>query len=331
MPDLLSSSTVPLAPNASTTQTVLPDWYTNYATQILSNQQQVSQNPFPTYQAPRIADFTPGQQAGFAATNDAAGAYQPALTQAQGALSAVQAAPTASAAANPYLTQADQTSASNVNGYLNPYISNVTDQIARLGDQNLTQNILPAIGDQFVGAGGYGGSRDAMTIGNAIRATQGDITSQQGAALAQGYNGALTASQTDLARQGALAGTAGGLAATDASTGINTAGALDSLGANAQNLGLAGASAITGVGAQQQALNQQNLTQAYNDFQAQASNPQTQINNSVATLNGVNAAVPKATETTGYGPVSAGTTLTPSTAQGIASLLGALGTSGILG
>ena len=41
--------------NASTTQTVLPDWYTNYAMGILSNQQATSAVPYAPYQAPRIA------------------------------------------------------------------------------------------------------------------------------------------------------------------------------------------------------------------------------------------------------------------------------------
>lgn len=323
MPDLLNTSSVPLAPNASTTQTVLPDWYTNYATQILSNQGQVAATPYPTYQGPRVADFTPDQQAGFAATEGAAGAYQPYTTAAGGALSQVQAGPTASGAAAPYMAQADQTAPSVVGGYLNPYMQNVTDQIARQGNLNLTNNILPAISDQFVGAGGYGGSRDAETIGKAVRSTQDDITSQQAAALAAGYNSSVGAAQADLSRQAGLGTTAGALAATTANTGLATAGALSGLGAQVQGLGLTGAGALGTAGATQQALNQQNLTDAYNDFLTQQGYPQQQINNSVATLTGVAPAVPKGTTMEGYGPSSG--TAAPSTLQGIAGILGALG------
>lgn len=324
MPDLLNTSSVPLAPNASTTQTVLPDWYTNYATQILANQGQVAATPYPTYAGPRVADFTPDQQAGFAATEGAAGAYQPYTQAAGGALSKVQAGPTASGAASPYMAQADQTAPSVVGGYLNPYMQNVTDQIARQGNLNLTQNILPGISDQFVGSGGYGGSRDAETIGNAIRATQGDISAQQGAALAAGYNSSVGAAQNDLSRQAGLGQTAGALATSDVNNGINTAGALTALGGAQQQYGLTGAGALQGIGAQQQALNQKNLDTAYSDFQAQQAYPQTQINNSVATLAGVAPAVPKGQTVQGYGPAT-GATASPSTLQGIAGILGALG------
>jgi len=37
-----------------TSQTVLPEWYTNYAMQLLSNQQAVAARPYATYQAPRV-------------------------------------------------------------------------------------------------------------------------------------------------------------------------------------------------------------------------------------------------------------------------------------
>lgn len=323
MADLLNTSSVPLAPSASTTQTVLPDWYTNYAQSILSQQQTAAATPYAPYQAPRVADFTPQQQEGFAATDAAAGSYAPALDAAGGALSNVANGPTASGAASPYLTSASATAPSVVGGYLNPYEQNVTDQIARQGNLNLTQNLLPAIGDQFVSAGGYGGSRQAEAIGKAVRSTQDDISAQQAAALAQGYTSSLGAAQTDLSRQGALGATAGNLAATDANTGLQTAGALQSLGAQTQGLGLAGAGALSAAGGQQQALDQKNLDQAYADFQAQKAYPQTQINNEVSTLGGVAPAVPKGTLQEGYGP--ANTTAAPTTLQGLASLLGALG------
>lgn len=329
MADLLNTSSVPLAPSASTTQTVLPDWYTNYAQSIIGQQQTAAATPYAPYQGPRVADFTPQQQAGFAATDAAAGSYAPALDAAGGALTNVQNGPTATSAAQPYLNQADQTASSQVGGYLNPYMQNVTDQIARQGNLNLTQNLLPAIGDQFVGAGGYGGSRQAEAIGKAIRSTQDDITSQQGAALASGYNSSLGAAQTDLARQGALGATAGNAAATTAATGINTAGALTSLGAQTQGLGLTGAGALTASGAQQQSLDQKNLDQAYQDFLAQRADPQAKINAETATLSGVAPAVPKGTLQEGYGPAPTGTTLSPTTLQGISSILGALGNLGL--
>lgn len=85
-----------------TSQTVLPEWYTNYAMGILSNQGQVGATPYQTYQGPRLADFTQTQQQGFDATKAAATAYQPGLTQATGALNQSMGMPTGTATANPY-------------------------------------------------------------------------------------------------------------------------------------------------------------------------------------------------------------------------------------
>ena len=61
-----------MAYKSLTTQTVLPDWYTNYAMQLLSNQQQQMETPYAAYQGPRIAEFAPMQQQGFEATPQAA-------------------------------------------------------------------------------------------------------------------------------------------------------------------------------------------------------------------------------------------------------------------
>ena len=106
-----------------TTQTAMPDWYTNYAMQLLSNQQAQMATPYQTYQGPRVAEFSPTQQQAFGATAQAAGAYQPALGAAtsatqglmgQNALSGAQpyfsqaAGMSPSAAAQPFLNQGQQ-------------------------------------------------------------------------------------------------------------------------------------------------------------------------------------------------------------------------------
>jgi hypothetical protein len=68
-----------------TKQTVMPEWYTNYAMDILSNQQAVAARPFQEYvdasgkAIPRVADFAPDQQAGFEATRQGAFTFRPEL------------------------------------------------------------------------------------------------------------------------------------------------------------------------------------------------------------------------------------------------------------
>jgi hypothetical protein len=102
--------------------------------------------------------------------------------------------------------------------YMNPFNEAVTSQIARLGARNLQENLLPAISDQFIRAGQFGGSRMGEFGARALRDTQESILAQQAQALQAGYGQALGASQADLARQlqvaaqqAQLGSTAGGM------------------------------------------------------------------------------------------------------------------------
>jgi len=90
---------------AAQSQTILPEWYSNYAMQLLSNQQAQMATPYPTYQGPRAAEFSPAQQQAFGMTGEAAGAYKPALSQATSATQNLMGQ-TALGGAQPYFTQA---------------------------------------------------------------------------------------------------------------------------------------------------------------------------------------------------------------------------------
>jgi len=301
------SSNVDLAPSATTTEATMPEWYTNYAQQILANQQAIANQPYATYQGPRLADFTPAQQQAFGMTRDAAGAGQGALTSAlqgtqssfgrsglnaaQPYMSAVAGMSGAQAAspyleqgvgmfnqvgqsnalgaaqplfnqaaslsgvnaatpnlqqganlygqstqalgmqsAQPYLTAAGNTSVGNINTYMNPYQDQVVNRIGELGARTLRENILPEISDRFIGAGSFGGSRQAEATGRAIRDAMEGISAQQSAALQSGYGQAAGLSQADLARQAQLASTAGQL-------GSQQQGALQSAASGMANIG----------------------------------------------------------------------------------------------
>jgi hypothetical protein len=86
-------------------QSVLPEWYTNYAMEVLANQQALAQRPFPVAPMPRVAEFSPMQQQGFGMAGQAAGAFQPALNQATQATQNLMGQ-SALGAASPYFTQA---------------------------------------------------------------------------------------------------------------------------------------------------------------------------------------------------------------------------------
>jgi hypothetical protein len=147
---------------------------------------------------------------------DIVGAAQPYMQQA-GATTAQALSERALQAANPYLQAASQTAASQVGQYMNPYQTGVMDVIAKQGARNLTENILPGVSDAFIKAGQFGSSRMGEMGSRALRDTQEAVLAQQAQAAQQGYTQALGAAQTDLARQGQLAGTVGSISGADLS------------------------------------------------------------------------------------------------------------------
>ena len=118
--------------------------------------------------------------------------------------------------ARPYIDAAGTSAAGTVGNYMNPYNSAVTDRLGVLAGRNLSENLLPQVNNTFVGAGMFGSDRSADFTRRAMRDTQESLLGQQANVLQQGYQGALGAAQTDLARQAQLAGVAGGLADSDA-------------------------------------------------------------------------------------------------------------------
>ena len=294
-----------------TKQSVMPEWYTNYAMDILSGQNAIANRPYETAPMPRVADFTKTQRDAFGMTGTAATAYQPLLGQATQAAQAAANAPGALNTAQPYLTQAGQTSVSNIGSYMNPYNEAVTNRIAELGTRNLTENIMPQIEGRYIqagqlgfgGRGGMGTPSGMMTdTSRAVRDVSADILAQQAKALQSGYSEAAGLAGTDLSRFGTLANTAGGLAQTQQAQQLAASGALSGLGAQAQTLGLTGANAVGGVGALEQQQGQKNLDVAYGDFLRQQGYPQEQINNMLKTFQGVAAGVPQATQEYGISP-----------------------------
>jgi len=183
--DFLTEGKAPQAvPVSSTEQVVLPDWYTNYAMDILANQQAIANRPMPLYQGPRVAEFTGLQQQAFEQTPQAAQAYQP------------------------YLQQASQSAADVTQQFMNPYTENVVNRIGQLGTRTLKEQILPGLESEMIRAGQFGGTRQAELTGRAIRDAMEGISAQQSQALERGFGQAQSAAQSELARQGGLAQTA---------------------------------------------------------------------------------------------------------------------------
>jgi len=58
----------------------------------------------------------------------------------------------------------------------NPYLNSVVQSMQQQANQNLTRNLLPAIGRGAIAAGGYGGSRQGIAEGIALGDTQQGLT-----------------------------------------------------------------------------------------------------------------------------------------------------------
>lgn len=320
---------------ATQSQTVLPEWYTNYAMDMLANQQALAQRPFPLPPMPRVAEFSPTQQRGFEMTGQAATAYQPALGQATQATQQAIGAPGGLGAAQPYLTQAGQTSVSNIGQYMNPYMEQVVDRIGQLGARNLSERILPEVEGRYISAGqlGFGGRQPGMgtpsgmmtDTARAIRDTQEAVLAEQAGALQRGYSEAAGLAGTDLSRQATLASTAGSLGGQDLGRQLDASRQLAAMGEMGQQLGLAGAGALERVGGVQQSQAQRNLDVAYEDFLRQQNYPQEQINAMLATFKGAAQGIPTGEQVFGIEPTGRPAEYAPGTAASIAGVLTGLG------
>jgi hypothetical protein len=363
-----------------TKQTVLPDWYSKNAMDILANQRAVAARPFQEYvdasgkPIPRVADFAPDQQAGFQATRNGAFSFRPELGTAStktqdvfgrsamgvsepgfkqsGEYTTASTSPTGLGMAQPFLGQAGQTAVQNIGQYMNPYMDQVIGRIGTLGARTLQEQLLPAISDQMIAAGQFGGTRQAEMTGRAIRDTMEGISAQQAQALQQGYTSAAGLAQADLERQAQLAQTAGGLGFqqqgalarageqmgalgqqmgnmynVDTSNQLSAAQQLAGMARQRQTQELEGAGALQQIGAQQQALAQRNLDIARSDFLERQAYPQQQIDAMTKTMQGVAGGVPTASREYGIQPAGF-QPLAPSTAAQIGSV--ATGVAGVV-
>lgn len=320
---------------ATQSQTVLPEWYTNYAMELLSNQQALAQRPFPVAPMPRVAEFSPTQQRGFDMTGQAATAFQPALGQATQATQEALSAPGGLGAAQPFLGQAGQTSVANIGQYMNPYQEQVVDRIGELGARNLRERILPEIEGRYIAAGqlGFGGRQPGMgtpsgmmtDTARAVRDTSDDILAAQAGALQRGFTEATGLAGTDLNRMANLASTAGQLGGQDLGRQLDASRQLAGLGAMDQQLGLTGAGALQQVGGVQQSQAQHNLDVAFEDFMRQQNFPQEQIDAMLRTFQGTAQGIPTGSQVFGVEPTGRPAEFQPSTAATIGSLITGLG------
>ena len=198
----------PIATTTQQTSTTAPDWYNNMLSSMASNAQNA---------------ITAGGVAG------------PSTLQTQ----AYNTAPTAITAGQPALTSATNIATGAAGGpdisqFMNPYISNVVNEMGRLGQRQFNELLAPAATAGAAGSGQFGSRRGMQVYGNVARDVAGDILGKQYGALSSGYQNAVTAAQKEQEIQNALSQTLGSLSGAAYTQGVGGLDVLSKLGAQQQ-------------------------------------------------------------------------------------------------
>jgi hypothetical protein len=282
MADMFSGVVAPDVNTTKTSATTAPQYFTNYLSDIAQTGQAALKRPMDQLVAP----LTEMQQQGYAAVPGAADAYKPGLSAAQQTAAGV----------------AQGVTPNRIQNLMNPYTTGVVDEMARLQQKNVQQNLMPQLKANFVGSGGLGGQRYANATGQVMSDLQANLTGQQTNALQSGYNTALQAAIQEMQAQNQAAQTQGTLAGKE------------------QELGLTGAGALTKAGAEQQAFQQ-----------AQINAPLTNAGNVAALMRGYQ--IPTTVSETYKGPLAGVYSPSPlSQIAGLGTLVGsAFGSNSSIG
>lgn len=204
-------------PDIKTTETrtdTAPDYYTQY----LSGLSQAGQSAIARSPTQTVAGYDPLQVMGYSNLPAAATAGQEGINAAQA---------TAAQAAQGITPE-------RIQALMNPYTTNVVDEMARLSQQNLQRNLLPTMKAGFVGTGGLGSQRYAGALGQSLADVQAGLTGQQYGALSQGYAQALKGALDEASLLNQTAQTQGKLSDIEQNQALTGAGALTKAGAERQ-------------------------------------------------------------------------------------------------
>ncbi len=298
-------------PNKSTTSTLttsqVPQYLSDYLYNLMSGAYSAAQEEYQPYEGPRIAGFTKEQEQAFQTVKDNAGAYKPYLQQAGGTLGQAAGMSPSNAAAG-YFSQAGQNLPGVIQNYMNPYEENVVGRMGDLAQRQITEKLMPAIGDQFIRAGQFGSTRQQELAQRGVRDISEGLSGQIGEYLAKGYTTAGQQAQEDLRRQASIGQAAGQLSANEMQQLANIGMQQSNLGQRAQALGLQEAGALETIGQTQQRMNQSNLDLAYQDFLRQTAYPKEQI----SWLSSIIRGLPTGGGTQSRNEVGVGNTYSPS-------------------
>ena len=245
--------------NQTVTQTSIPDYAKPYVERMLGKTEALSNTPYQTYGGERVAGFTPMQQQAF----QSVGKLQPAQQLGTATQMAGIAGLQGMGAGQQYAQQATDPRA--MQSYMSPYTQlalepQMREAARRSGMEGLQQQ------GRAIQSGAFGGSRSALLEAERQRnlgQLQSDI---YGRGMQTAFEQAQRAQQfgADLGLRGAGLGM----------QGASTLGQLGQTQFGQQKDVIQGQ---LSAGAQQQALEQQRLSQLYQDFQNQRQHPYQQL------------------------------------------------------
>lgn len=211
---ITQGSPLPDVTVTTTKSDTAPDYYTTY----LKNLATAGTTAMAGTPSSQIAAYDPLQTTGYGMVQSGAGAYQDYLKDAEATAKTV----------------AGGLDTARIGQLMDPYRTNVVDEMARLSQQNIQRNVLPSLKAGFVGAGNLGSQRYAGALGQSLADIQANLTGQQYGALSKGYSEALKAAMDERQLQQQAAQTQLGMAEKAQTMGLTEAGALTKAGAERQ-------------------------------------------------------------------------------------------------
>lgn len=301
---LFEGSPPPSTTTYGSTVSNMPQWLSDYTQAIIARANTQAAEPYQQYGGPRVAGFTDDQNNAFDVIRNNIGGwndeFEAGKQATQGGLSQ----------AMPYFQQAGQSTPSQIQQYMDPYVGNVIDRGTQLANRNYQENIEPAISARFIGGGQSGSTAHQYETNRAARDLTEGVQSNAMSALSQAYQTAGTQFQNDASRYAGLGTSVGSL-------GLQQGRDLAGLATQEQSLGLKDAQALDASGQEQQQQTQKNLDTAYGDFQSQRDYPRQNVD----WLNNIVKGVPSqnTTQTSSTGP---GSSFQPSPISQLISLYG---------
>ena len=221
MADLLQGSPLPNITTTSNVATSAPDWYTQY----MQDMAQTGTAAMGATPADMVAPLSTLQ-------NEAIQQAPTVLQNYQAPLSSAETAAT---------TSAGGVGANQIGAFMDPYTTGytdangvqhagLTDEMSRLQQQNIQQNIMPQLQATFAGSGGSGSTRNQNAIAQMMAQMQANLTGQQTGALNTAYQNASTNALQNQANVTSASNALANQAAQETTSGVSGLNEANTLG-----------------------------------------------------------------------------------------------------